>query len=58
MKPNIMEEYTNNERKNLIMKAVIKSLIDLGGVAKRKEVIRDIYDNSTLIPEDYIDYTR
>src|SRR5690625_288716 len=53
-----MDEYTNNERENLIMKAVIKSLTDLGGVEKRKEVKRNIYDNSTLIPEDYIDYTR
>ena len=58
MKPKIMDEYTNNERENLIMKAVIKSLTDLGGVEKRKEVKRNIYDNSTLIPEDYIDYTR
>lgn len=58
MKPKIMDEYTNNERENLIMKAVIKSLTDLGGVAKRKEVKRDIYDNSSIIPEDYIDYTR
>ena len=53
-----MDEYTNNERENLIMKAVIKSLTDLGGIEKRKEVKRYIYDNSTLIPEDYIDYTR
>lgn len=53
-----MDEYTNNERENLIMKAVIKSLTDLGGIEKRKEVKRNIYDNSTLIPEDYIDYTR
>ena len=58
MKPKIMDEYTNNERENLIMKAVIKSLTDLGGIEKRKEVKRNIYDNSTLIPEDYIDYTR
>ena len=58
MKPKIMDEYTNNERENLIMRAVIKSLTDLGGVAKRKEVKRDIYDNSPIIPEDYIDYTR
>lgn len=53
-----MDEYTTIERENLIMKAVIKSLTDLGGVAKRKVIKRDIYDNSTLIPEDYIDYTR
>lgn len=53
-----MDEYTNNERENLIMKAVIKSLTDLGGVAKRKEVKRYIYDDSTIIPENYIDYTR
>ena len=58
MKPKIMDEYTNNERENLIMKAVIKSLTDLGGIEKRKEVKRNIYDNSTLIPEDYIDSTR
>lgn len=58
MKPKIMDKYTNNERENLIMRAVIKSLTDLGGVAKRKEVKRDIYDNSKIIPEDYIDYTR
>src|SRR5699024_1708269 len=58
MKPKIMDEYTNNERENLIMRAAIKSLTDVGGVAKRKEVKRDIYDNSPIIPEDYIDYTR
>lgn len=58
MKPKIMEELITTDREDLIMKAVIKSLIDLGGVAKRKEVKRDIYDNSTLIPEDYIDYVR
>ena len=49
-----MDEYTNNERENLIMKAVIKSLTDLGGIEKRKEVKRNIYDNSTLIPEHYM----
>ena len=53
-----MEEYTTIDRENLIMKAVLKSLMDLGGVSERKEVKRDIYDNSTLIPEDYIDYMR
>ncbi|GEK91236.1 restriction endonuclease [Alkalibacterium kapii] len=58
MKPKIMKEYTTIERENLIMKAIIKSLLDLGGVADRKEIKRDIYDNSTLIPEDYIDFTR
>jgi len=58
MKPKIMNELTTSDREDLIMKAVIKSLTDLGGIAKRKEVKRDIYDNSTIIPEDYIDYTR
>ena len=53
-----MDKLITSDREDLIMKAVIKSLIDLGGVAKRKEVKRDIYDNSTLIPEDYIDFTR
>jgi len=53
-----MNELTTSDREDLIMKAVIKSLTDLGGIAKRKEVKRDIYDNSTIIPEDYIDYTR
>jgi len=36
----------------------LKSLIDLGGIAKRKEIKRDIYDNSALITEDYIDFAR
>lgn len=49
---------TTYDREDLIMKAVLKSLIDLGGIAERKDIKRDIYDNSTLIPEDYIDYTR
>lgn len=53
-----MDELITSDREDLIMKAVIKSLTDLGGIAKRKEVKRDIYDNSTIIPEDYIDYTR
>ena len=48
---------TTYDREDLIMKAVLKSLIDLGGIAERKDIKRDIYDNSTLIPEDYIDYT-
>lgn len=52
-----MDELITSDREDLIMKAVIKSLTDLGGIAKRKEVKRDIYDNSTIIPEDYIDYT-
>lgn len=58
MEPKIMKELSVADRENLIMKAVIKSLLDLGGVANRKEIERDIYDNSTLIPEDYIDFTR
>lgn len=58
MKPKIMDDLITTDRENLIMKAVIKSLLDLGGVANRKEIKRDIYDNSTLIPEDYIDFTR
>lgn len=58
MKPKIMEEYTTIEREDLIMKAVLKSLMDLGGIGKRKEVKRYIYDNSTIIPEGYIDFTR
>lgn len=58
MKPKIMNEYTVIERENLIMKAVIKSLTNLGGFAERKDLKRDIYDNSTIIPEEYIDYTR
>ena len=57
MKPKIMDEMTTYDREDLIMKAVLKSLIDLGGIAERKDIKRDIYDNSTLIPEDYIDYT-
>lgn len=40
------------------MKAGNKSLIDLGGVANRIEIKLDIYDNSTLVPEYYIDFTR
>lgn len=47
-----------SDREDLIMKSVIKSLNDLGGIAERKDIKRDIYDNSKLIPEDYIDYTR
>lgn len=47
-----------SDREDLIMKAVIKSLNDLGGIAERKDIKRDIYDNSKLIPEDYIDFTR
>lgn len=58
MKPKIMEEMTTSDREDLIMKAVIKSLNDLGGIAERKDIKRDIYDNSKLIPEDYIDFTR
>src|SRR5699024_7752656 len=58
MKPKIMDEMTTSDRENLIMKAVIKTLNDLGGIAERKDIKRDIYDNSKLIPEDYIDYTR
>lgn len=58
MKPRIMDEMTTSDREDLIMKAVIKSLNDLGGIAERKDIKRDIYDNSKLIPEDYIDYTR
>lgn len=49
---------TTSDREDLIMKAVIKSLNDLGGIAERKDIKRDIYDNSKLIPEDYIDFTR
>lgn len=58
MKPKIMDELTTSDREDLIMKAVIKSLNDLGGTAERKDIKRDIYDNSKLIPEDYIDYKR
>lgn len=58
MKPKIMDESTTTEREDLIMKAIIKTLNDLGGIAERKDIKRDIYDNSKLIPEDYIDYTR
>lgn len=58
MKPKIMDEMTTSDREDLIMKAIIKSLNDLGGIAERKDIKRDIYDNSKLIPEDYIDYTR
>lgn len=58
MQPKIMVDYTGNERENLIMKAVIKALNELGGVESRKEVKRYLYDNSSLIPEDYIDFTR
>ena len=53
-----MDEMTTSDREDLIMKAVIKTLNDLGGIAERKDIKRDIYDNSKLIPEDYIDYTR
>ena len=49
---------TTSDREDLIMKAVLKTLNDLGGIAERKDIKRDIYDNSKLIPEDYIDYTR
>lgn len=49
---------TTSDREDSIMKAVIKSLNDLGGIAERKDIKRDIYDNSKLIPEDYIDFTR
>lgn len=49
---------TTSDREDLIMKAVIKSLNDLGGIAERKDIKRDIYDNSKLIPEYYIDFTR
>ncbi|MDE1549838.1 Mrr restriction system protein [Jeotgalibaca caeni] len=58
MEPAFMSEYTLVERENLLMKAILKSLIDLGGVAERKEIRRDIYDNSPIVPEDYIDYYR
>ena len=58
MKPQIMDDHTTVEREDMIMKAVLKSLRNLGGVSGRKELKRDIYDNSTTIPEDYIDYTR
>lgn len=53
-----MEQYTSQERENLHMKAILTSLLDLGGVATRKAVKRDIYDNSMIIPEDYMDYVR
>lgn len=53
-----MQNYTVTELENRLMKAIIKSLIELGGIASRKEIKRDIYDNSTLIAEDYMDYTR
>src|SRR5699024_6864734 len=49
---------TGQERENLHMKAILTSLLDLGGVATRKAIKRDIYDNSTIIPEDYMDYVR
>ncbi|HLR92192.1 MAG TPA: Mrr restriction system protein [Atopostipes sp.] len=58
MKPKIMNDYTTIEREDLLMKAILKSLRDLGGNATRKEIRRDIYDNSVLIPEDYIDFSR
>lgn len=58
MRPKIMDEMTTSDREDSIMKAVIKSLNDLGGIAERKDIKRDIYDNSKLIPEDYIDFTR
>lgn len=40
------------------MKSGNKLLIDLGGVANRIEIKLGIYYNSTLVPEDYIDFTR
>ena len=40
------------------MKAIINSLNDIGGIAERKDIKRDIYENSKLIPEDYIEYLR
>lgn len=53
-----MEQYTSQERESLHMKAILTSLLDLGGVATRKAIKRDIYDNSTIIPEDYMDYVK
>lgn len=58
MKPDIMKQLTTVEREDLIMKEVIKSLTNLGGTASRNEIERDIYNNSLLIPEDYIDFKR
>lgn len=33
MKPKIMNELTTSDREDLIMKAIIKTLNDLGGIA-------------------------
>lgn len=43
---------TTSSREDLIMKAIIKSPNQLGGIAKRKDIKREIYEHSVIIPED------
>ena len=42
MKPKIIDEMTTSDREDLIMKAVISPLNELGGIEERKDAKRDI----------------
>ena len=57
MKPEFMINNSMLGLENYLMRAILKSLIDLGGIADRKEIKRDINDNSDIIPKDFIDYS-
>lgn len=57
MKPEIMEELNHSEREDEIMKLVLTSLKNLRGAANFKDLEHDLYEKSTTIFKEYIDYT-
>lgn len=46
------------ERENLLMPEIIRCLRSLGGLATRKQVIKELKETSETIPEDYIDFEK
>ncbi|WP_146623064.1 restriction endonuclease [Enterococcus florum] len=46
------------ERENLLMPEIIRCLRNLGGIASRNQVVKELKEASDIIPEDYIDFMR
>lgn len=44
------------ERENLLMPEIIRCLRNLGGIASRIQVVKELKEASDIIPEDYIDF--
>lgn len=46
------------ERENLLMPEIIRCLRNLGGIASRNQVVKELKEASDIIPEDYIDFMK